>query len=128
MAASDARAEGLSMAATDVDRFLAEAVDRCEGKTLIVRDLGKRFVLRFWDAPDGSECRSAQPLVPGEEVFVSKVVLSSDGSRVVGQTDYLDEHSSVMWVNVRSRVNADGLLRPTWYVLPAQRRRHRPRA
>ena len=124
MAASDAAVEGASEAALDPNRFLAEAVDRCEGRQVIVRKLGPNFKLFFWDGPDGTRCRCA-PLQPGAYIFVSTVVLSSDATRAVGKTNYLSaEQGLPMWVNVRSRLNKSGLLRLTWYVeLPRPRRR-----
>ena len=125
MAASHASVERVSEAALDSDRFLAEAVDRCEGRHVSVRTrLGANFKLFFWDGPDGTRCRCA-PLQPGAYIFVSTVVLSSDATRAVGKTNYLSaEQGLPMWVNVRSRLNKSGLLRPTWYVeLPGPRRR-----
>ena len=124
MAASHAAVERVSEAALDSDRFLAEAVDRCEGRHVSVRTrLGANFKLFFWDGPDGKRCHCTYALQPGADIFVSTVVLSSDGTRAVGKTDYLSERGVPMWVNVRSRLNKHGHLRPTWYVERRARRR-----
>ena len=47
---------------------------------------------------------------------VIQVVLSEDGVRAVGRTNVEDDQGNQFWVNLRSRFNAEGLLRPTWYV------------
>ena len=110
--------EGATPASIDADRFLAGTIQHCQEQNVIVRNLGKMFCLPFYDGPDGTRCRYATPLAPGAEVFIKELVLSADGVRASGRTDYLNEHSAEMWVTVRSRLNRVGRLRPTWYVVP----------
>ena len=52
---------------------------------------------------------------------VTQVVLSEDGVRAVGRTNVEDDQGNQFWVNLRNRFNAEGLLRPTWYVDETQR-------
>ena len=49
-------------------------------------------------------------LEAGTQFEVNRVELSDDAARAVGQLE------SGLWVNLRSRLNAEGLLRPTYYV------------
>ena len=58
-----------------------------------------------------------KPLRPGDSFSVDQVVLSDDGRRAVGRTNLVSGEGTRLWLNLRSRVNRQGLLRPTWYVI-----------
>ena len=102
--------DGATPASIDADRFLVEAIQRCQEQNVIVRNLGKMFCLPFYDGPDGTRCHYAASLAPGAEVFIKEVVLSADGMGASGRTDYSNQHGAEMWVNVRSRLNKSGRL------------------
>ena len=110
-------AEGHTVAALDHEAFLREVERRCLDRVVCVRQLRRGFKLYFYKSPDNpTKCRSMDPLSPRTSFLVSQVVLSEDGVRAVGRTNVEDDQGNRLWVNLRSRFNAEGLLRPTWYV------------
>ena len=110
-------AEGHTVAALDHEAFLREVERRCLDRVVCVRQLRRGFKLDVYKSPGNpTKCRSMDPLSPGTSFLVSQVVLSEDGVRAVGRTDVEDDQGNQLWVNLRSRFKAEGLLRPTWYV------------
>ena len=117
MAADAEAAEGSAAAALDPHVFLQEVRDRCLDRVVRVRDLRRGFKLLFYKSPnDPRAYKALDPLRPGSEFFLDQVVLSDDGLRVAGRINIEDDCGNRLWVNLRSRVNGQGLLRPTWYV------------